>query len=47
MREAPAFAKSAASASTGETIKCTSMVALTPALRSASHTMGPTVRLGT
>ena len=47
MREAPAFAKSATSASTGETIKCTSMGAVMPALRNASHTIGPMVRFGT
>ncbi len=44
---APAFAKSTTKASTGDTIKCTSIGAFTPALRSASQTKGPTVRFGT
>ena len=38
---APALAKSGTSGSTGDTIKCTSMGALTPALRNASQTSGP------
>ena len=33
--------------STGDTIKCTSMGAVTPWLRNALHTIGPMVRLGT
>ena len=49
---APAFAKACASASTGCTIRCTSIGTRTPAavtacLRSASQTIGPKVRLGT
>ena len=44
---APAFAKSGTRRSTGLTIRCTSMGAVTPCLRSASQTSGPMVRLGT
>jgi hypothetical protein len=44
---APALAKSATRASTGDTIKCTSIGALIPALRNASQTNGPMVRFGT
>lgn len=47
MYEAPASAKSPMMRSTGETIRCTSMGAVTPWLRSALHTIGPMVRLGT
>ena len=44
---APAFAKSGTMRSTGFTIRCTSIGAVTPCLRSASHTSGPIVRFGT
>ena len=44
---APALAKSAINRSTGRTIRCTSIGAVMPCLRSASQTSGPTVRLGT
>ena len=44
---APALAKSGTTRSTGSTIRCTSIGAVTPYLRSASHTIGPMVRLGT
>ncbi len=44
---APALANSGTSASTGCTIRCTSMGAVMPCLRSAWQTIGPMVRLGT
>lgn len=44
---APALAKSGTMRSTGSTIRCTSIGAVTPCLRSASQTIGPMVRLGT
>ena len=47
MYDAPASAKSWTMRSTGETMRCTSMGAVTPCLRSAEQTMGPIVRLGT
>jgi hypothetical protein len=52
MMSAPARAKASASASTGCTIKCTSIGTRTPSarsacLRSASQTVGPKVRFGT
>ena len=42
-----AFAKSGMMRSTGRTIRCTSIGAVMPYLRSASHTSGPIVRFGT
>ena len=47
MMLAPASAKSGTMRSTGSTIRCTSIGAVTPCLRSALHTIGPMVRLGT
>ena len=47
MYDAPASAKSCTMRSTGETMRCTSMGAVTPCLRSAEQTMGPIVKLGT
>ena len=47
MMLAPAFAKSGTMRSTGLTIRCTSIGAVTPCLRSASQTSGPIVRFGT
>ena len=47
MIDAPALAKSGMMRSTGLTIRCTSMGAVTPCLRSASQTIGPMVRVGT
>ena len=47
MMLAPALAKSGTMRSTGCTIRCTSIGAVTPCLRSASQTIGPIVRLGT
>jgi len=47
MYVAPALAKSGMMRSTGFTIRCTSMGAVTPCLRSASQTIGPMVRFGT
>src|SRR6185503_3602295 len=44
---AAAGAKSGMILSTGLTIRCTSIGAFTPCLRSASHTSGPIVRFGT
>jgi hypothetical protein len=44
---APALAKSGTMRSTGSTIRCTSIGAVTPCLRSASQTSGPMVRFGT
>ena len=49
---APAFANACASASTGSTIRCTSIgtfvpSALTACLRSAAQNIGPIVRFGT
>ncbi|MNR29723.1 hypothetical protein D3C85_1471290 [compost metagenome] len=46
MMSAPALAKLAASASTGVTIRCTSIGAVVCG-RIASHTSGPMVRFGT
>ena len=43
---APAFAKSTTRESTGDTIKCTSIGAFTPALRSAAQTNGPIGEIG-
>ena len=45
--EAPASANMRIRSSTGLTIRCTSMGALMPCLRSALQTIGPMVRLGT
>ena len=42
---APALAKSGISLSTGATIKCTSIGAVTPCFLKASHTSHPMVRL--
>ena len=46
MMSAPALAKSGTMRSTGFTIRCTSIGALTWG-RNASHTSGPKLRLGT
>ena len=47
MPVAPALAKSGTMRSTGFTIRCTSIGALMPYLRSDCSTVGPIVRLGT
>ena len=47
MYVAPALAKSGTMRSTGFTMRCTSIGAVMPSLRNASHTIGPMVRFGT
>ena len=47
MYDAPASAKSCTILSTGETMRCTSMGAVTPCFLKAEQTMGPIVKFGT
>ena len=47
MYEAPASAKSWTMRSTGETMRCTSIGAVTPCFLKAEQTMGPIVKFGT